>query len=134
MEVIDAMNLIRRIDRKRNAVQTLAAHDARETFRMIRLASRPQNTVKNWFSTDRTLFERVQIVLLAVRLPVHSVKRFSLQVNSAVSAREARRVPHFLHRGATAVRSDDALLAPGAHAEAIAVLHLVVHALHQEVG
>lgn len=97
MEILNAMVLVCGVHGERHAVQTLVAHHTAEATRMVWLARRTQNALQNRLHANRTLFQRVQVVLLAARLAVERVERLSLQVDLALATREARYVVDLLH-------------------------------------
>lgn len=133
MKVFDAMVLIGCIDGEWDTIQALAAHNAAKTLWMVWFAVGTKDSFENRFHTNRTLFERVQVVLFAARFAVKRIKWFSLQIDLALAARKAFNVIDLLH-GRTAGSFADHLFAAlytnpktlriGAH----------IHRLHQQFG
>lgn len=130
VEIIDTVYLVRGVHRERDAVQRFATDDAREALRMVRFARGTENTLQDRFQADGTLFQRVQIVLLAVRFPVQSVERFALQIDLTLVARKASDVINLVHRGTARLFADDTLAALYARTERF----LVLYRLYQQIG
>ncbi len=134
MEILNAMDLIGRINRKRNPIQALSTHHTSEALWMIRLASGPQNPLQNRLKANRTFLQRIQIIILTIWLPIQRVKRFSLQIYLALLACEATDVIHLIHCCAAGSLSDDPAIALDTDAITITVRIGLVHRLDQEVG
>lgn len=127
------MNLIGCVDGERNAVQAFPADDAREAPRMVRLPGGPEDALEDRLLAHRALLQRVQVVLLAERLPLQRVERLALQVDLTLMASEAGDVINVLHGGAAGRFAHDAA---ALHARPVRVRLGVrlMHRLHQQVG
>lgn len=68
MEIFNAMNAIRGINRERDAIQTFAANDATETFWVIRFSSGSQNSIQYRVLTNAAFFQRILKILLKVNI------------------------------------------------------------------
>lgn len=120
MEVFDAINLIRGVHRERYSIQALTANYAREALWVIRFSSGPQYTLQNGLLADGTLFQGVQVVLLAEWLVVDRIKRFSLQIYLTLTTGEALDVVDLVHGCTSRVLPHDSTTALYAIAENIA--------------
>lgn len=107
MEIFDAIDLVGRVHSKWNPVQTLATHDAGETLRVVRFSSGPEDPLENRLQTNGAFLQRIQVVLLAERLIVDRIKRFSLQIDLTLAARKAFDVVNLIHGRATRVLSNN---------------------------
>lgn len=127
------MILVGRIDREWHTVQTLAADHATEAFRMVRFAIGPQYTLENRFHAHRALFQRVQVVFFAARLPLERIEWFPLQIDLALTALEAVDVIDLLHGRATGIFADHRVATLNTRAEIlwIRIVAAHVHRLHK---
>lgn len=100
MEIFNAMDLIGSVDRERDAVQALPAHNASEALRMIRFSRRPENSLQNRLQAHRTLLQCVQVVDLAERMTFERVEWLSLKIDLALLAGEALDVINVFHGSA----------------------------------
>ena len=87
---------------------------------MVWFSCGPQYAVENGPQALAALLERLQIVCLAIGLPVEGVERLALKKAAAVRAREARHVVHSAHGRAPAALTHDGIAALGAEAEVVA--------------
>jgi len=78
MKTLNAVYLICSIHGERYTVQALSTDDAGETRGMIRFASSSQYSVQYRSGANATLFQSIEIVLLAIRLAFQRVERLSL--------------------------------------------------------
>lgn len=141
VEIFDAVDLVGRIDGERNSVEGFATYDAREALRMVGFSGGSEDAFENRLQTDGALFERVEIVFLAVGFPVQSVEWLALQIYLTLLASEASNVEDLVHGRAAGIFSDNAFAALDARAKVIGeefvkrigILH-IVHGLDKQVG
>lgn len=120
VKVLDAVDLVGCVDGERNAIQALAAHDAGEALRVVRLAGGPEDALQDRLLTHGALLERVQVVLLAEGLAVDRVEGLALQVDLALAAGEALDVVDLVHGRAARVLAHDPAAALDAVPEVVA--------------
>ena len=82
MEVVDAVDLVVKVDGEGNTVKALVADAAAETTRVERFADRLENALHDQVATYSTflrglLESGVEVVFLAVDLPIDIVERLS---------------------------------------------------------
>lgn len=133
MKIFDAVILIGSINGERDTVQTFTAYNAAKAFWMVWFTVGTKDSLKNRLNTNRTLFKRIQIILLTARLAIERIKWFSLQIDLALAACEALNVIDLLHGRAarsfanhffSAMHTDSKTLRISAH----------IHRLHQQFG
>lgn len=141
VEIFDTVDLVGRVDRERDSVEGFAADYAREALRMVGLSGGPQDAFENRLQADGALFERVEIVLFAVRFAVQGVEWFALQIDLADVASEASNVEDLVHCRAAGVFADDAFATLGTRPEGIGEEFVervwildVVHGLDEQIG
>jgi len=88
VETIDTVHFVLWIDRERHAVQTFAAHTAHEAWRVVRFAGRAQDPLHDRLLANAALFQRVEIVLLAVWLAINRIETTARQTHAARDAVE----------------------------------------------
>jgi hypothetical protein len=116
VKVFDAKYLICSVNREGDAVQTLATTDAAEAPWMVRFASGAQDALQDWRQAHRTLFQRVQVVLLAEWTSFKGVELLALQIDLANAANETLDVIDFVHGRAAHILADHSLVAFDANA------------------
>jgi len=133
VETLNAMYLICSVHSKWYTIQTLSANDTGEAGRMIRFAGSSQYSVQYWSRANAALFQSVKIVLLAVRLALQRVERFTLQIDLAHEAAEAIYVKDLVHRRTSSSLSLDLASALRADAIYIAIFVIICHSLNQQI-
>ena len=133
METLYAVYLIGSIDGEWNSIQTLSANDARKARRMIWFSGSSQYPIENRPSADATLFQRIKIVLLAVRFTLERVEWFSLKIDTTHEAAETINMKYFVHCRATCAFSLDSFAALCTDTINIAVLLRILHSLYQKI-
>lgn len=133
VEIFDAVNLVGGIDGERDSVERFATDYAGEALRMVRLTRGPENSLEDWLQTHGTLFQRIEVVFLAVGLSVEGVEGLTLQIDLTLLAGEASDVVDLVHCRAAVVFANYAVATFDADPVRIRILN-VVHRLYQQIG
>lgn len=131
METLNAMYLICSIHSEWYTIQTLSANNAGEARRMIRFAGSSQYSIQYRSRANATLFQSVEIILLAVGLALQRVERFTLQIDLAHEAAKTIYVKDLVHRRTSSSFSLDLVSALRADAVYIAIFVIICHSLNQ---